>query len=72
MVVTSDTAPQRRMLADAALYVPPGDAKALADALLSLAADRTRVDALATAARQAALERFTPAAIVEPLRARLS
>ena len=72
VVVTSDTAPQRRMLADAALYVPPGDAKALADALLSLAADRTRVDALATAARQAALERFTPAAIVEPLRARLS
>lgn len=72
VVVTSDTPPQRRMLADAALYVPPGDAKALADALLSLAADRTRVDSLAAAARQAALGRFTPAAIVEPLRARLS
>jgi glycosyltransferase involved in cell wall biosynthesis len=72
VVVTSDTAPQRRMLADAALYVPPGDPKALAEALLSLAADPARAAALGRAARQAAQERFTPAAIVEPLRARLS
>jgi glycosyltransferase involved in cell wall biosynthesis len=72
VIVTSDTAPQRRMLGGAALYVPPGDPKALADALRSLAADPARVAALASAAREAALERFTPAAIVEPLRARLS
>ncbi|HEX4431267.1 MAG TPA: glycosyltransferase [Frankiaceae bacterium] len=72
VIVTSDTAPQRRMLADAALYVPPGDPKALADALVSLAADPAAVASLGAAARQAALDRFTPAAIVEPLRERLS
>src|SRR6201999_1086001 len=39
-IVTSDTAPQRRVLGDAAVLVPPGDPEALADALLRLAADR--------------------------------
>ena len=39
-VVTSDTAPQRRVLGDAAVLVPPGDPAALAEALRSLAADR--------------------------------
>ena len=72
VIVTSDTRPQRRMLGDAALYVPPGDPTALAEALQSLAADVPRAAALREAARAAALERFTPAAIVEPLRERLS
>src|ERR1700753_556024 len=39
-IVTSDTAPQRRTLGDAARLVPPGDPAALADALRELAADR--------------------------------
>ena len=38
-VVTSDTAPQRDSLRDAAVFVPPGDAAALASALVALAAD---------------------------------
>ena len=38
-IVTSDTAPQRRVLGDAALLVPPGDPAALATALRALAAD---------------------------------
>jgi glycosyltransferase involved in cell wall biosynthesis len=72
VLVTSDTAPQRRMLGAAGLFVPPGDPKALADALLALAADRSRVEALQAAAREAAERRFTPSAVVEPLRERLS
>jgi glycosyltransferase involved in cell wall biosynthesis len=71
VIVTSDTAPQCRALGDAAAYVPPGDAKALADVLLALAGDPGRVAALAEAARRTARQRFTPQAIVEPLRARL-
>lgn len=38
-IVTSDTAPQRAALGDAAVYVPPGDPGALAAALRVLAAD---------------------------------
>ena len=44
-LVTSDSAAQRRMLGDAAEYVPPGDAAALAAALGELAADAGRVAA---------------------------
>ncbi len=56
-VVTSDTAPQRRVLGDAAVLVPPGDADALADALLGLAGDREAAGrAAAHAARALAVE----------------
>jgi glycosyltransferase involved in cell wall biosynthesis len=66
-VVTSDTDPQRRMLGDAAVLVPPGDAAALAGALRALAADRGALAAKRRAARALAREQFTPARVVEPL-----
>ena len=70
-VVTSDTAPQRRVLGDAAVLVPPGDPEALADALLGLANDREALLKLRHAARQLAAERFTPEQVVAPLTDRL-
>ena len=70
-VVTSDTAPQRRVLGDAAVLVPPGDPAALADALLRLANDRETLLKLRHAARQLAAERFTPEQVVGPLTDRL-
>jgi glycosyltransferase involved in cell wall biosynthesis len=70
-IITSDTAPQRRVLGDAAVLVPPGDAAALAAALLRLAGDRETLLKLRHEARQLAAERFTPEQIVEPLVARL-
>ncbi len=63
-VITSDTAPQRRVLGDAAVLVPPGDPAALADALLRLADDREALLKLRHAARQLAAERFTPEQVV--------
>ncbi len=71
-VVTSDTAPQRRALGPAAVYVPAGDPEAIASALRALAADRDRLDGLRSAAAEVAARRFTPAAVVGPLRARLA
>jgi glycosyltransferase involved in cell wall biosynthesis len=70
-VITSDTAPQRRVLGDAAVLVPPGDPAALADALLRLASDRETLLKLRHAARQLAAERFTPEQVVRPLTDRL-
>jgi len=70
-IVTSDTAPQRRVLGDAAILVPPGDAGALATALLRLASDRDALLKLRHAARQLAAERFTPEQVVQPLVERL-
>src|SRR5689334_20432151 len=70
-VITSDTAPQRRVLDDAAVLVPPGDPAALADALLRLASDREALLKLRHAARQLAAERFTPEQAVRPLTDRL-
>ena len=70
-VITSDTAPQRRVLGDAAVLVPPGEAAALADALLRLASDREALLKLRHAARQLAAERFTPEQVVGPLTDRL-
>jgi glycosyltransferase involved in cell wall biosynthesis len=71
-VVTSDTAPQRRALGDGAIYVPPGDAAALAEALTRLAGDRTELAAARRRSHQAVLERFGCAAVVEPLVERLA
>ena len=70
-VVTSDTAPQRRALGDGALYVPPGDASALAEALSRLAGDPAGLAAARLRARTAVRERFGCAAVVQPLVDRL-
>jgi glycosyltransferase involved in cell wall biosynthesis len=70
-VITSDTAPQRRVLGDAAVLVPPGDPEALADALLRLAGDREALLKLRHAARQLAAQRFAPEQVVAPLTDRL-
>jgi glycosyltransferase involved in cell wall biosynthesis len=75
-VITSDTAPQRRVLGtvpqeSGAVLVPPGDPAALADALLKLAGDREALRKLRHAARQLAAERFTPEQVVGPLTDRL-
>jgi glycosyltransferase involved in cell wall biosynthesis len=75
-VITSDTAPQRRVLGtvpaeSGAVLVPPGDPAALADALLRLAEDREALVKLRHAARQLAAERFTPEQVVGPLTDRL-
>jgi glycosyltransferase involved in cell wall biosynthesis len=67
-VVTADTAPQRAALADAAVFVPPGDARALATALRGLAADRSEVAYLGAAAYTHAVVQFTPATVVRGLR----
>jgi glycosyltransferase involved in cell wall biosynthesis len=71
VIVTSDTRPQRDILGDAALYVPPGDSGALAAALRGLADDPAAVAALSCKARDRARERFTPHASVGPLAERL-
>ena len=71
-VVTSDTGPQRRILGDAALLVPPGDPAALATALRGLASDPPRLAAARTAAAHLAGGAFTPAAVTAPLLARLN
>ena len=71
-VVTSDTDPQRQTLADAAVFVPPGDGPALdAEALHSLASDRDRLVELRRAAK-AVSRGYGPSEIVVGLRARLS
>ncbi|MCW2891275.1 MAG: glycosyl transferase group 1 [Actinomycetia bacterium] len=75
-VITSDTAPQRRVLGtvpqeSGAVLVPPGDPAALADALLRLANDREALLKLRHAARRLAADRFTPEQVVGPLTDRL-
>ena len=69
-IVTSDTPPQRRVLGEAAVLVPPGDPEALAAALRRLAEDPAELDRLREAARLAAGQ-FTPAQVVAPLLRRL-
>jgi glycosyltransferase involved in cell wall biosynthesis len=66
-IVTSDTPPQRRALGNAAIFVPAGDAAALADALRELADDRARLAALRKASVRHAMREFTPDAIVGTL-----
>jgi glycosyltransferase involved in cell wall biosynthesis len=71
-VVTSDTAPQRRALGDAGIFVPAGDSAALADALVSLADDQARLFALRESSYRRAEAVFRPDAVVAPLRQRLA
>ncbi|CAM3579769.1 glycosyltransferase [Occultella aeris] len=66
-IVTSDSAPQRRMLGESALLVPPGDAAALAAAIRLLASDDDQLARYRGAARELADERFTAAAVTAPL-----
>jgi glycosyltransferase involved in cell wall biosynthesis len=66
-VVTSDTAPQRDSLGQAAVFVPPGDASALAAALMALAYDRAWLRRLRRAARAVAVERYAAPVVVTPL-----
>lgn len=66
-LITSDTAPQKRMLEAAALFVPPGDAKALARILTRLATNRDEVNRLKRSALGRARESFTPQSVVLPL-----
>jgi glycosyltransferase involved in cell wall biosynthesis len=70
-VVTSDTAPQRRALGDAAVLVPPGDPQALAKALLELAGDRDLLLRRRRAAHALARDAFLPQAVTGPLLDRL-
>ncbi|GAA1970973.1 glycosyltransferase [Catenulispora subtropica] len=70
-IVTSDTPPQRRAFGDAAVYVPPGDAEALAAALADLAENPERLRELRQKAGRAAREHFTPEQVVQPLLAKL-
>ena len=71
-IVTSDTAPQRRLLGGAALYVPPGDATALATTLRGLERDRAALKGARTAASELASTDFTPVAVTAPLAALLA
>ena len=66
-IVTSDTAPQRRAFGDAAVLVPPGDAKALAEALAGFAADRAALAESRDRARSVASAAFAPESVVAPL-----
>lgn len=66
-IVTGDTRPQRGALGDAALYVPPGDADALAGALRRLADDPDELARLRAAAADRADAAFRPDVVVRPL-----
>jgi len=70
-VVTSDTPSQRAALADAAVFVPPGDPEALADALRALAVNPSRVWELRAGAYERADRAFRPVAVVSALHDRL-
>lgn len=70
-ILTSDTAPQRRSLGDAARFVPVADPTALAEALRSLAADPSEVRRLRTSAHQRAEADFRPRSVAQPVHAAL-
>lgn len=71
-LITSDTAPQRRVLGDAARFVPAGDDEALAIAIEELAANRKELKRLQKASYELALKAFTPKAVVGPLLEKLA
>lgn len=70
-IVTSDTPPQRRVLGEAAVYVPPGDPAALAAALRQLADHRGTLHALRHRGNDLARQDFTPSAVVRVLLTRI-
>jgi glycosyltransferase involved in cell wall biosynthesis len=67
LVITSNTAPQRRALGDAAVYVEPGDGQALADALLAATEDRTKLVEMQQRASERARQDFRAEVVVQPL-----
>ncbi|MGH3351760.1 MAG: glycosyltransferase [Nocardioides sp.] len=71
VVVTSDTAPQRRLLESAALLVEPGSSEELASALTKLADDPEEALRLRRTAYDRALEHYTPRAVASPILERL-
>jgi glycosyltransferase involved in cell wall biosynthesis len=71
-VVTSDTPPQRAVLGDAAVLVPPGDPERLAGALRALAADPAYTAKLRAAAADLARQRFAGAQVAAELARRLA
>jgi glycosyltransferase involved in cell wall biosynthesis len=70
-VVTSDTPPQREALGSVGIFVPAGDAAALARELLRLDRDRDRLALLRESTYSHAVKSFRPATVVAPLRERL-
>jgi glycosyltransferase involved in cell wall biosynthesis len=70
-IVTSDTPPQRRLLGEAAVLVPPGDAGALAATLARLAEDRAEVRSRRVAMHRLAVGDFSGTEVVIPLLDRL-
>jgi glycosyltransferase involved in cell wall biosynthesis len=66
-IVTSDTRPQRRALRESAIYVPPGDAQALANVLIGLAHDPAEVARLRSGAFERATHSFAPARVAAPV-----
>jgi glycosyltransferase involved in cell wall biosynthesis len=72
VVITSDTAPQRRILGNAAIFTPVGDDRALAAALDQLATkERVELKRMQQRANAYAREAFTPYMVVAPLLKRL-
>jgi glycosyltransferase involved in cell wall biosynthesis len=70
-IVTSDTPCQRRALDGVGLFVPPGDANALAATLTDLASDPEHLARIQTATLAWANRRFAPTTVTEPLLATL-
>jgi glycosyltransferase involved in cell wall biosynthesis len=66
-IITSDTAPQRRVLGNNATYVTPGDPSALAAAINRLAHDQNALNNKQVSARKIADTSFRPAKVVTPL-----
>lgn len=70
-IITSDSPPQRRVLGDAAVFVPAGDAQALFGVISELAADEGHLTALRQRAAERADESFGALAVVAELRSAL-
>lgn len=66
-IVTSDTAPQRRLLGESAEFVPVGGARQLAAVLAELAQDRELLARRRSQARTLALRSFSGASVIVPV-----
>lgn len=69
LIVTSDTAPQRRALGDDAVFVPPADPLALRAALIALATDPQEARRQGRLSQIRAEALFGPRAVARPLAA---